>query len=98
MFLQERLWKSPPSSAMPQAKSPSLARGAFLGEGLGRGAHWVPNLFHCWSRIAGELFQIVLQQADLDAPAAGVLRLGGLVGAHGSVAHAHQIDPVNRDL
>src|ERR1700722_7347609 len=84
-------------------KNPSLARGAF-GEGFGRGARSnLLRLLHLIgagggrSGVVGELLQVVLQQADFDAATADVLG-AGVVGRRGRIAHADEIDAIDRNL
>src|SRR4030088_3083276 len=93
-------------------KGPRLREGLFFGGGSGGGAVG-PKLklsgllrllllvrAGCWGRrVAGELLQIVLQQADLNASAAHVLGLGVLIGGgNWGVTHAYEVDPVDRNL
>src|ERR1700722_1013800 len=93
-----------------QKQTASLARGCLGRRDLGEAP--VPQsitdqpllrlllLVHagCRRSIAGELFQIILQQADFHAATVGVLRLVGFIRSGGSVAHADQVDAINGDL
>src|SRR5579863_492408 len=75
-------------------KKASLA-GGFRGRASGFGSRRPVNLLRC------QLFQIVLQQADFDPAAAHTLGLCALVvcgGRKRSIAHAENVDPVNRNL
>src|SRR5215470_10438122 len=93
---------------MQTREKPSLARG-LPGGGTGLDALgpettelillWLLLLIgHGGSSIGRELLQVVLQQADFDAASAHALLLRSVIGGNRRVAHADQIDPVDRDV
>src|SRR5208282_4227470 len=94
------------------AKKPlACAKGFFWGEGLDRtsvGPSYNNSVLlqllllrgagGRGSGVAGELLQIVLQQADFNTAAADALGLRGLIRGDGRVAHADEVDAVDRNL
>src|SRR3989442_11850544 len=83
--------------------------GGFLRKGVGRAVPSSYDLFllgSCRSRGSrssggrSQLLKVVLEQADFNAAAAHALRLGAFFGSRldRSVAHAENVNPVNRNF
>src|SRR5450755_4485061 len=98
-----------PALPLPKRKSLSLAREAFPGGGTcERGARWSRTyLFRLLrligagdrgSGVGGELFQVVLQEADFDAASANALGLRSIIRRCWSVAHANEVDAIDGNL
>src|SRR5215831_11896879 len=94
-------------NARLRAEKPSLARG-LPGGGTGLDALgpettglillWLLLIGHGGSGVGRELLQVVLQQADFDTPSAHALLLRSVIGRNRRIAHADQIDPVDRNV